>query len=152
MTIAQYTQDVNNSREPTIDAHLQHLLHEIEEKYVSTVATTTLMDLSKESQYFTTKAIIELTYGPAFQDLLTDDVVSSLVDMPEDAFNMPGLIYATRLVPILANPVIARLLTPKEDPNQGMGKFLGYVHEVRTCTVKSAKDKKCSQPFEWHSD
>lgn len=144
MTIVQYTQDVNNSREPTIDGHLRHLLHEIQRKYVSTAATTTLMDLSKESQYFTTKAIIELTYGAAFQDLLTDDVVSSLVDMPEDTFNMPGLIYATRLVPILANPAVSRLLTPKEDPNQGMGKFLRYLHEVATHTVKSAENKKYS--------
>jgi hypothetical protein len=110
------------------------------------------MDLSKKSQYFTTKAIIELTYGPVFQDLLTDDVVGSLVDMPEDAFNMPGLVYATRLAPILANPAISRLLTPKEDPNQGMGKFLRYVHGIATRNVKCAKNKKCSQPFEWPSD
>lgn len=82
------------------------------------------MDLAKEMQYFTTKAIIELTFGPAFDDLLTDEVVGSLVDMPEDAFNFPGFLYAMRLTKFMGSPIISRLLSPKENPEVGMGKFL----------------------------
>lgn len=96
------------------------------------------MDLSKGSQYFTTKAIIELTYGADFEDLLEDKAVAGLVEMPEGAFNMPGFLYATRLTKVMG--LIGQLTAPKENAEEGLGKFLKCVDGMSD--IKISKPRK----------
>ncbi|KAJ5315856.1 hypothetical protein N7476_006163 [Penicillium atrosanguineum] len=132
-----YTKDISGAREPTIDAHLRKFLHDVQSNYLSTTAAVKLMDLSKGSQYFTTKAIIELTYGPDFEDLLEDKAVAGLVEMPEGAFNMPGFLYATRLTKVMG--LIGQLMASKEDTDDGFGKFLNVASRLKNSSAETKR-------------
>ncbi|KAL9087667.1 MAG: hypothetical protein Q9165_006591 [Trypethelium subeluteriae] len=126
-----YSGKGNEHLTPSIDGHVQNLIHLIRSKYISTEKETRPMDLSRKAQYFTLDVITDIAYGQPLGDLVDDDDVYKYIQSTEEMLEVIIILGAMPILnDILKVQWIAELVFPSEKDQTGVGRLIAISKQL----------------------
>ncbi|KAF2691046.1 cytochrome P450 [Lentithecium fluviatile CBS 122367] len=141
---AGYSGKENLALESDIDRRVEELLDLIRAKYLSTLSTSTPVDLARKIQYFTLDVISTIGFGQAIGDLKADADLNDYIASGEVGLTIVTLSAALGLTQYLQWPPLARLLGPSEKDKTGFGRMMA--------TARTLIDSRLTKSMEGRSD
>jgi cytochrome P450 len=116
----------------------------IRSKYLSTLSTSTPVDLARKIQYFTLDVISTIGFGQAIGDLKADADLNDYIASGEIGLTIVTISIGLGLTSYLQWPPLARLLGPSEKDKTGFGRMMA--------TARNLIDSRLTKSMDGRSD